>query len=69
VRKSERGDQLARYEQSIYAMRWITAEVFLRHRLDDLSYHEIAARFGIGVDEVEKHIAEALYTIARALDD
>lgn len=45
----------------------LTREVFLLHRLDDLNYNRIAHRLGMGVNEVEQHIAKALYQLDRAL--
>ncbi len=38
-------------------------EVFLLHRVDSLSYSQIAARCGISVSAVEKHIARACLLI------
>ena len=37
-----------------------TREVFLLHRLEDLSYKDIARRLNISVSAVEKHISRAL---------
>lgn len=37
-----------------------TRDAFLLHRLESLTYREIAARLGVSVSMVEKHIAEAL---------
>lgn len=42
----------------------VTRAVFLLHRIDDLGYDEIAWRFGIGTEAVERQMARALYTIA-----
>ncbi len=35
-------------------------EVFLMNRIDDLKYHEIAERLGLGVKAVEKRMSKAL---------
>ena len=57
------------YQEAVDALPPRTREVFLLHRIDELSYKEIAARLDIGVRTVEWHIAEALFRIRRALDD
>jgi RNA polymerase sigma-70 factor (ECF subfamily) len=46
-----------------------TREIFLAHRLDDLSYQEIADRTGLTVRQVERHMAKAIYRLCRELDD
>lgn len=38
-------------------------EIFLLHRIDNLTYSEIAVRFGISASAVEKHIARACLLI------
>lgn len=38
-------------------------EIFLLHRIDNLTYGEIALRFGISASAVEKHIARACLLI------
>jgi len=43
-------------------------DVFCAIRFDDLDYHQVAARFGITVAEVEALFAEALYNIVRMVD-
>jgi RNA polymerase sigma factor (sigma-70 family) len=43
-----------------------TRDVFFMHRLDGLSYAEIASRLGISVSAIEKHMATALATLAEA---
>jgi RNA polymerase sigma-70 factor (ECF subfamily) len=37
-----------------------TRDAFLLHRFESLTYRQIAARLGVSVSMVEKHIAEAL---------
>jgi len=44
-----------------------TREVFWLHRVDDLSYAQIAALLGITIEEVQTEIANALYGIDRML--
>lgn len=46
-----------------------TRDIFLAHRLDDLSYLEIAERTGLSVRQVEVHIARAMYRLCGELDD
>lgn len=41
-------------------LRPITRAVFLLKRIDDLDYEEIAWRFGISVEAVERHMSKAL---------
>jgi RNA polymerase sigma factor (sigma-70 family) len=41
--------------------------VFLAHRLDDLSYAEIATITGVSVRRIEREIARAIVAIDRAL--
>ena len=43
-------------------------EVFILHRIEGLSYKEIAARLDISPRTVEWHIAEAIVRIGRELD-
>ncbi len=42
-------------------------KVFWLHRVDDLSYAQIAAMLGITIEEVQTEIANALYGIDRLL--
>lgn len=43
-------------------------EVFLLHRVEELSYKDIAARLGISVRTVEWHVAEAIIRISKGLE-
>lgn len=61
--------RVAQIEASILSLPPVTQEVFILHRFNDLPYDRIAIRLGIGVDEVEAHIAAALIHLCRALDD
>ena len=42
-------------------------DVFLAHRIEALSYEEIAARAGLTTQEVEQHIAHAIFQLDREL--
>jgi len=61
------GDQcLERMRNALDAVSRRTRDVFFMHRLDGLSYAEIAKRVGVSISAVEKHIASALATLADA---
>jgi RNA polymerase sigma factor (sigma-70 family) len=55
--------RLAHVEAAIASLPARCREVFLMHRIEGLSYCEIAARAGISVSAVEKHIARACLQI------
>lgn len=57
-----------RYRAAFATLPRITQKVFWAHRIEDLSYPEIAKRYGIGIREVEREIARAIYGIDRALE-
>lgn len=44
-----------------------TRSVFLAHRLDDLSYAEIATITGVSIRRIEREMARAIVAIDRAL--
>jgi RNA polymerase sigma-70 factor (ECF subfamily) len=56
------------YQELVAALPPRMREVFVLHRVDGLSYRDIAQRLGIGVRTVEWHIAEAITKIGRGLD-
>lgn len=58
-----------RYRAAFATLPRFTQKVFWAHRIDNLSYPEIAERYGIGIREVEREIARAIYGIDRALHE
>jgi RNA polymerase sigma factor (sigma-70 family) len=62
----ESRDMLRRMEAAMLKLRPITREIFMAHRLDGLSYAEIADRTGLSVKGVEKHMSKAIAEITRA---
>lgn len=56
----EARDMLARLEAVILRLKPRTREIFLAHRIDGYSYAEIAARTGLGIKAVEKHMSRAI---------
>jgi DNA-directed RNA polymerase specialized sigma24 family protein len=56
-----------RYRAAFATLPRFTQKVFWGHRIDDLSYADIAKRYGIGIRDVEREIARAIYGIDRAL--
>jgi RNA polymerase sigma factor (sigma-70 family) len=56
-------ERLARLSECVTRMNDRTRAIFLAHRLDGLSYQEIARRQGLSVSSVEKHIAKAALLI------
>jgi RNA polymerase sigma factor (sigma-70 family) len=57
-----------RLERAMKVVPPTTREVFLAHRLDDMSYSEIAERTGLSVGEVERHMTRAIIAIDRSLN-
>ncbi len=57
-----------RLERAMKKVPRATREVFLAHRLDDMSYREIAERTGLTVRQVERHIMHAIIAMDRSLN-
>ncbi|WP_422011479.1 RNA polymerase sigma factor [Roseateles sp.] len=53
-------ERLARLSMGLARLSPKTRDVFLSHRLNDMSYEQIAARHGISISAVNKHIAKAM---------
>lgn len=60
---------LKNLERAMLKLPRSTREIFLAHRLDNMSYYEIADRSGLTVRQVERHMAEAIYRLCKELDD
>jgi len=56
-----------RLEQALAGLPRLQREIFLAHRLDGLSYDQIALRTGLSVRRVERPLARALCVIDRQL--
>ena len=59
---------LKRMSGALDAVSRRTRDVFFMHRLDGLTYSQIAIRLGISVSAIEKHVASALATLAEMND-
>jgi RNA polymerase sigma-70 factor (ECF subfamily) len=63
----ESRDLLNRLEQAMMKLKPRTREIFMAHRLDGLSYAEIAKRTGLSVKGVEKQMCKAIAQLDRSL--
>ena len=63
----EQRDLLNRLDQAMLRLKPKTREIFMAHRLEGLSYAEIAERTGLSVKGVEKHMCKAIAQLDRAL--
>ncbi|HEX8669628.1 MAG TPA: sigma-70 family RNA polymerase sigma factor [Allosphingosinicella sp.] len=64
----ESRDILGRLEAAMLKLKPKTREIFMAHRLDGLSYAEIAEQTGLSVKGVEKQMSKAIAQIARLMD-
>jgi RNA polymerase sigma factor (sigma-70 family) len=64
----ESRDTLRRLEGAVAALRPRTRAIFLAHRIEGLTYAEIAERTGISVKGVEKQMSKAIAKIDRLLN-
>lgn len=62
----EARDKLRRLDVALQAMKPKTRDIFLAHRLEGLSYNQLADRFGLGVKGVEWHMTKAIAHLERA---
>jgi RNA polymerase sigma-70 factor (ECF subfamily) len=65
----EAGDMLGRFEAAILDLNPRTAEIFLLHRVDGLTYDAIRERMNMSLGAVEYHIMRALAHLDEALSD
>lgn len=61
-------EQLTRLEAALLSLPRFRRNVFLAHRLDNLSYAEIAERTGVSVRRIEHEIARAIYELQSAME-
>lgn len=64
----ETRDMLARVEVAVMRLRPKTREIFLAHRVEGLSYGEIAQRTGLSIKGVEKQMSKAIAAIDRLIE-
>jgi RNA polymerase sigma-70 factor (ECF subfamily) len=62
-----RQDELARLQAAIEALPSKCRRIFVLHKIEGYSQGEIASRFGISVDAVEKHVGRAMVRLRRTL--
>ncbi len=67
-RHLESRDLLRRIDDAVARLKPKTRMIFLAHRLDGLSYQEIADQTGLSVKGVERHMSKAIAHIDRLLD-
>jgi RNA polymerase sigma-70 factor (ECF subfamily) len=61
-------DFKCRLEEALAAMPRKQREIFLAHRVDELSYTEIAQLRDISVREVERQFARAMYKLVKQME-
>lgn len=64
----EARDRMRRLEAAMYHLQPRSREIFLAHRLDGMSYNEIAQRTGLSVKRVEKIMAKAIAKLTRLME-
>jgi RNA polymerase sigma-70 factor (ECF subfamily) len=67
TRLLESRDMLNRLEAAIIRLRPKTREIFMAHRIDGLSYAQIAEQTGLSIKGIEKQMSKALQQIDRML--
>lgn len=56
------------YESAVDRMDEFDRRVFLGHRVEELSYRELAERHGVSVQEIEQAMIRSLRVIAQTVD-
>jgi RNA polymerase sigma factor (sigma-70 family) len=64
----EARDMLCRLDSAMQRLKPRTREIFMAHRIDGLTYSQIAERTGLSVKGVEKQISRAMAKLDRLLD-
>lgn len=64
----ESRDLLRRLESAVAQLRPRTRDIFLAHRIEGLTYSEIAARSGLSVKTVEKEMSRAIAALSRLVE-
>lgn len=64
----EARDKLRRLEQAMHRLPLRSREIFLAHRLDGMSYVEIAEQTGLSVKRVEKIMSKTIGQLTRMLE-
>ena len=60
-------DRLRRMEAAIMNMPKRQRDIFLAHRVHGMSYGEIADRAGLTVRQVKRHMAKAIFKLAKQM--
>lgn len=66
-RALEARDMLRRLDAALLQLSPKTREIFIAHRVEGMSYSEIAERTGLKVKRVEKHMSKAIFQLDRIL--
>jgi RNA polymerase sigma-70 factor (ECF subfamily) len=61
-------DLLRRIEAALSNLPRRQREIFIEHRVHNMSYREIARHTGLRVRQVERHVARAIYKLDKQLD-
>jgi RNA polymerase sigma factor (sigma-70 family) len=68
LRRLEARDKLRRLEHAMLALKPRSRKIFLAHRLEGLSYYEIAEQMGLSVKRIEKIMAKAIADLSRLME-